>query len=382
MAEKLPPLPVPRSTGGRLLYALVAIVLPVPCFLLADGLRPEWQSGRLADYAALLLGTSITFFFAPFLAYAALCLALLLIAPQRFARSLAVRLGIYGGFLLALQYAVLVALSLSEAGPLLPVGAALALCAAPPGLVWIYRQIERRLGEKATRLIVFGLVCASVVLGGLASLLSGGGGLIIALALLVAGLPFWCLDIAAIVSFRLIRDYERQRDLSAWHIVGPLAWLGAYGVAWRMAVARMLEAYAALPTHPPECYIATAAARGHPRLVHSWPAAAQDGRYFRANRQLQRLKCAELALRAAWPAGHRRLRRAYDTLGPRLARRLRCPLLADGAYLLLKPVEWAAWAALRALLPDVGRIANRLYIGRDSARVSWRRKKTCPRSNP
>lgn len=41
------------------------------------------------------------------------------------------------------------------------------------------------------------------------------------------------------------------------------------------------------------------------------------------------------------------MRRVYDYIGPRLARRLVHPLLADAAYLLLKPFEWLGWEIVR-----------------------------------
>ncbi len=323
----------------------------------------------------------MTPFFAPFLAYAAACLGLLLLRPQ-FARSFIVRLGIYGGTILALQYVILVGLGCSAGGAFLPIVATLVLGAAPPALHWAYRQAQRRRGEKAARLAAVGLVCAAICLIGVASLLSYGTGVFIALAVILYGLPTWCLEIGALTSYRLLHDYELPARASAWSILGPLAWLGAYGAAWRWAVVRMLEAYADLPAYPPQCYIATAAAHGHPRLVGSWAAASHDGRPFRANRQLQRFKCAELALQAAWPSGHRRLRRIYNTLGPRLARRLHRPFLADGAYLLLKPAEWAAWALLRALVPEGEEMASRLYSSGDEPRViADKGEKPCPHSN-
>ncbi len=65
------------------------------------------------------------------------------------------------------------------------------------------------------------------------------------------------------------------------------------------------------------------------------------------NSQTRTLKCAELILREACPRLHRVLRGAYDAVGPVLARRLTHPLLADTAYLALKPFEWLARAVVR-----------------------------------
>jgi len=355
------PLPVPHAIGARVLYGLVTVVLPAICFLLGDLLKPEWQSGHTSAYASILLGPWATVFFAPLLAYAVICLVLLLVAPQRFAQFFAVRLGIYGGFFLALQYAVLLGIAMSGSKPFLAILGGLFLCAAPLGIRWIYRLAEQKFGRKTTWLILLVLGVLGAILIAVMSLLTYGAPLVPIAMLILAGAPFWCLEIAAFVSFRLLRDYEFKARLTTWQIVGPLAWLGAFGGAWRFAVIKMGEVYASLPPQPPECYVATAAAKGHPRLVRSWPAAARDGRPFRANRQLQRLKCAELALQAAWPAGHHHLRRAYDTLGPHLARRLHHPLLADAAYLLLKPAEWGTWVVLRALIPEIDALAGRIY---------------------
>jgi hypothetical protein len=354
-------LPVPRAIGARVVYGVVTVVLPASCFLLGDLLKPEWQSGLPSAYASILLGPWATVFFAPLLAYAVICLLLLLAAPRRFAPFFGVRLGIYGGFFLALQYAVLLGITISGSKPLPLILGGLFLCAAPLGIRWVYRIAQQKFGRRTVGLVLLVLGILVAVLIAVTSLFTYGAPLIPIAMLILAGAPFWCLEIAAFVSFRLLRDYEFKARLTAWHVVGPLAWLGAWGVAWRFAVLKMWEVYAPLPPQPPQCYVATAAAKGHPRFVRSWPAATQDNRPFRVNRQLQRLKCAELALQAAWPAGHRRLRQAYDNIGPRLACRLHHPLLADAAYLLLKPVEWGTWAALRTLIPEINALASRVY---------------------
>jgi hypothetical protein len=96
--------------------------------------------------------------------------------------------------------------------------------------------------------------------------------------------------------------------------------------------------------------VASAAANGHPGFVKSETVSAADGRRVRVNRQLRVLKAGELAMRAVAPGLHRGLRRMYDVVAPPIARRLRNPYLADAAYLLLKPAEWAAAWVLAGLL--------------------------------
>ncbi len=79
------------------------------------------------------------------------------------------------------------------------------------------------------------------------------------------------------------------------------------------------------------------------------------------NGQLQYLKLAEIALRTLAPRLHRACRGVYDIFGPAFAREIKSPFMADLAYLTLKPVEWAARAALGAIVPDADALARRLY---------------------
>jgi hypothetical protein len=124
----------------------------------------------------------------------------------------------------------------------------------------------------------------------------------------------------------------------------------------------MFELYAALPPQPPpDCYIATAAAQGHPRVVGSRLVRWADGKSMQVNGQLQVLKFAELALLAVKPHWHTALRKMYDVVGKSLARRIRNPFLADIAYLLLKPSEWLARWLLKMIVPEVDALTEKIY---------------------
>ena len=124
----------------------------------------------------------------------------------------------------------------------------------------------------------------------------------------------------------------------------------------------MLQEYAKLPKTPPgNCYICTAAARGHRRLVRSEERLLPGGTVRRVNDQTRYFKAAELLLAAVSPGGHRLCRRIYDCLGPRLAALLIHPVVADVAYLSLKPLEWAVRAGLALLLPECHASIKRLY---------------------
>ena len=73
------------------------------------------------------------------------------------------------------------------------------------------------------------------------------------------------------------------------------------------------------------------------------------------------LKAAELLLAGISPTAHRVCRRIYDLIGPKLAATLIHPLLADAAYLTLKPAEWLSRVALALLLPGRREAIRRIY---------------------
>jgi hypothetical protein len=100
---------------------------------------------------------------------------------------------------------------------------------------------------------------------------------------------------------------------------------------------------------PTGCYVVTAATRGHRRLVRPLREERRGDGFVLVNRQLIVLRELEARWAASWPRSHAVARRAYDTIGPAVARRLRSPWAADAAYLSLKPLEWAAawWIARR-----------------------------------
>jgi hypothetical protein len=82
---------------------------------------------------------------------------------------------------------------------------------------------------------------------------------------------------------------------------------------------------------------------------------------IRVTRQLQNLKCAEIAIMALNPHLHTQLRRIYDYIGPPLAAQLTNPFLADLAWLMLKPVEWVAMLAIKVIVPEISTYAQRFY---------------------
>jgi len=101
--------------------------------------------------------------------------------------------------------------------------------------------------------------------------------------------------------------------------------------------------YEALPNKAPaDCFVVTAAARGHEFFVGPFIKVKHNGRIRRANRQLITLWQFETLWRDGAPLSHALFRCVYNRFGPVLARRIASPWLADLAHLAIKPVELLA----------------------------------------
>lgn len=351
------PLPFPQSVWARILYGLFLVVTPILGFLATELFLPEWQDGELISYIILLLSPPASLLFLPLLLYSVVAYVFLLVSPRGFSRQFFVRLGVYAGVLLALHFTILSAIFLfnlptfSWALPVLWILPFVVAKAFPWAVGnWGTGTVVIALGGLFAAFIGIAAVATSMIWTPFMYLLAG----------LTIAAPFWIFLMYLRAASWLFTNHETRLDLPRG--LGVAAWLAGYGVAWRFAVLKMYELYAALPPQPPaDCYIATAAAHGHPRLVRSRLVLRADGTWMRVNPQLQTLKCAELALMATRPRLHRLLRRGYDSLGKPLARRIRNPFAADVAYLCLKPFEWTARGVLRLLLHDIDSIAGSMY---------------------
>ncbi len=354
----------------RAYLLLAGVVLPIGCFAASADRYPlaeEWQSGAWHATLSQVPSGRCAWPFYPLLACAMLCIALLAVRPIRFAPVFAVRFGLYTGILLALQFTCIQAIAMtSPDGP----GEAIVACAvgiaaagAPIFVGWLISLVpwrrmfdagRRHVAPAAARSTLLTVVAVGVLL---VILLAGLANVAItALFVALAGAPAltlaayaWASRVAWTVSHRSDEEDEAVGHLR-W--IAPVAWLAMFVGAWRLSMAAAVAEYAKLPTSAPGCYVATAAARGHRRFVRSRLVRDDRGGTFAVNEQLRRLKCAEILLRASSPELHRHLRRAYDHIGPRLARFLGPPLAADVAYVLLKPIEGLALVLLRAALPD------------------------------
>ncbi len=361
--QVMPPLPVPQSFFWRIAQGLVVTLLSLFAFIAVSILKPEWQDGRFSSYIALLLSPEASWIFAPLIIFSALSmLTLLLDNTSKQAQAFWVRLGVYTGTLLALQFTILALIAVGG-GTIIVVGLWLGTLIAWYALRWASQKI----GKKWTMLIVLGLafflyagyILFEVINLGSFSPYMLSNPFFFLIGFLVGSAPFWTLLIMSTTSYRLLKHYETRFTLPRG--LGVLAWLGGFSASWSLAILRTLQLYSELPTQPPDCYIATAAANGHPRFVGSQEVTLASGARMRVNTQLQRLKCAELALKAVAPHLHGLLRAVYDTLGRPLARRMTHPVVADAAYLLLKPFEWISIFVLRRIVPEINIHAQKLY---------------------
>ena len=352
--DKIQDTPIPLSWSGRLLYGYATILMPIVSFIIAfgDTLTPDWQSGNFDAYILIMLGGTVSRYFYPFLAYSIVCMLLLLTAPARFSKYFIVRLGIYTGTILSLQYAILLGITVAHISFYSFVAGGILL---PLGIKWLCEEV----GTRKLIYIIVGLVSSFWLIWVFVNR-DVYQPLLFILIIMLAMAPCWCLILSILVSVRLIKNYEFSLPRTIYGL-GLFAWLLPFIGAWRIAILKTLEVYASLPTSQPDCYFATVAAKGHPQFVKSKPIVIENGSVTWINAQLRYFKCAELTLMAICPSGHKVFREIYAVFGIPLMRILDHPLLADLIYITLKPIEWGAKVLLRVLLPDVDEVAKKIY---------------------
>lgn len=349
-----PPMVV-EALWKRFLFGVFVIIAPIFNFSLIELLEPEWQDGKLSSYINLFLFPEASLWFFPLLAYAVLSYILLLWDTERYAKSFTIRLGIYTGTFLALQYSFLAMTGLDTPSSYFYI---LLIYFSP----LLFARFHRWLISKWKAAFVNGILLGLGVVGLIAAMILMDNPLSPFMLLLIcAGVsaPFWSFLIALQASRWLLKYHETKLTLARG--LGIFAWVSAYAFALRFNILKMFELYNALPTEPPNCYIATAAANGHPRIVRSQEVRLTNGKTMRVNRQLQKLKAVEIVLMGVSGTGHRMMRRLYDVIGKRLAERIRNPLLADVAYLILIPVEFVLFFVLKLMIPEIQTLSERLY---------------------
>lgn len=344
--------PLLDKAWKRVLFGLFVVAAPIFNFSFIELLKPEWQDGNFSSYIELFLLPEASLWLFPLLAYAVLSYILLLWDTERYAKSFIVRLGIYTGMVIAFQYSFLTLFAF-------PIIHYIALIYVSP---IILSKIYQWLTSKWRPSTINGIILWICIIGlSVSSIVSEGHVTPFVFIILFFGIgnPFWSFLIALQASRWLWKYHETKPTLPRG--LGIFAWLSAYAFALRFNILKMYELYNALPTAPPDCYIATAAAKGHPRFVGSRMVTLASGKTMRVNRQLQRLKAVEIAWMGVSAPSHRWMRFFYDVIGRRLAAFIQNPILADVAFVLLIPVEWISFFVLKLVIPEIQSISGNLY---------------------
>jgi hypothetical protein len=200
--------------------------------------------------------------------------------------------------------------------------------------------LENRMAQSVNHSIVLGLFTGAIVASvcfvfGLATTVSQP-----------SGIMFWLLVPFYIAVWHGVRAAQWMRNSG----FGPRSYLlTACGSIpfWIGSMIWSRRIYESLPNNPPECFVVTAAARGHESIVGPFFEINHGSRLRRANRQLITLWQFEALWRDCAPLSHALFRRAYNRLGPVVARRITSPGMADLAHLAIKPVELLAALAVK-----------------------------------
>ena len=369
-----------QKTGAWLLVC-AGVVAPIICFGVATiggGAVLEnsgWQDGEIATYASLLMSSPTVVIFSPFLFYCVYSLICLLWSWEEGKERFVVRFGIYSGFPLAAQYCWIIYcrnFTLPEYIFRFVPGIGLLAGVTVLGIVivvvtklafsWSVKKYGWNVPLAVLAILLFLYVFFSIIIG-------KEEFLVVPFAVpfiyaLVLG-PFWSLCIYTGYTLALLYARRKIRfQFGLKRAFAVVTWIAGYFAAWRISVDLMLVEYAKLPKEAPQnCFVATAAARGHSGFVKGCEVKTRSGECIRVSQQMQILKGAELLLRAIFPRAHRLLRRFYNHFGPKLASHISTPWRADAAYLALKPAEWLALVVFKMLLNHNSRTASisRLY---------------------
>lgn len=317
----------------KIVGVLVGLILTWACFHFGFAFDPRWQSGKFSDYVAIMFMPVGTWPFWIFIVYSFICMMALFSSAEKSSRYIWVRIGLYNGVIVSLQYMFLMLLMQHDGEFLLFIfliwlGGDLILILFMLGLRKLTNWLSWQRASIILSPIVVGIILVFHKIG------------YDALVFVLFWGPFGSFTIYLWLSIFVWKEANQSPAKLPAKIFGWIGWLSAYLVAWRIAVHSAMAYYATLPTEPPDCYIATAAARGHAALVKSENIVWGNGTVARINNQVRYLKGTELFFKTVFPNLHRLVRKTYDTIGPMAAKHCKTAFGADMAYLTLKPAEW------------------------------------------
>lgn len=361
--------PKHRLSGqARFKMLVTGVVLPTLALLVSSGgalvAWPHWQSGEVDQYVATLLGWPGYGAFLPLILFSMTALIVWL-WRDRMLQYFVVRLGLYTGVVLTIQFFVLLVLAEPKVLWMLLAAAATfgaGQAAVVFGVAYMIRNARRfsiRFLLIVTTVVAIAIALIKTYAGG-NDIAEAGMGIPLAGGVGAPVLSLITMARAAICASKTGRSqWCKKSERLVWGVMlSWLGWLTCYFVAWRIAIDVMLQEYSQLPVTRPGCYVASAAAHGHPRWVRSkWV----EGISMPVNNQLRHLKFLEITIKIAFPRLHCHVRIMYDCVGPRLAKFCRrSRWLSDAAFLLLMLPEAVA-IAIRVLLRIPADRVNGLY---------------------
>ena len=337
------PLSVPRRIRwflGGVLYPVIALVMVAVDHSIATPAQ-MWQDGQWSTWYALMLDPRVHWPAYPWLLVSTIALMCLLIR-SRSGDHVIVRVGVFTGVVWSIAFVVI----LMGATSIISWFMAAIVAVVQFGLIEAARRVRRRFSirDLVVATLIAALIFTGLSLRGLRGeqlawlflpvfLVGGAAGPLAMLTYVQAA--FWLIN-------------RHRTGMTAWWFDAAVGLVpAAGGVGSGYAISRYADAaYAALPTTQPQCFVVTAASRGHSR----WVGCRIDGGVRYSNAQLIHLKQFERDLMTDYPRIHHRLRRVYDRVGPPLAHIIsRSMWFADVAYVILKPIEWTAvvWLSIR-----------------------------------
>lgn len=291
----------------------------------------------------VLLATPTIYAFFPLVAFSMTSLVCWSFAPFVFSKHRWVRVGLCSGVVVSLTLCI----ALVYVVAFISQFAALFVA---PGLmlsVWTVQQVVRKRFSILFIMILttaiaalLSIAVATVEQGDLFEFFGGTYLFTVAATPTLCVITFLRTSVAAsVVNARLAFRDEVNPSRWAW-LAAWGTWLAGYAATWKVALEIEAVEYAKLPTTNPNCFVCSAAARGHASLVGSERCGD-----LVVNSQMKRLKLLEFAIQLAFPRSHRVIRRVYNLVGPRLAIICRRNVwFADIAFLFFKPLEWIALA--------------------------------------
>ena len=322
----------------RCLLFVTGVILPLlgivaTYFGLKGSIGPLFQGGSWA-YAAVLLSWPCLMVMSGLIGYCVVCLGSVVCVPRARAYSIA-RFGTYTGVALSGVYLVIATVA---------AGIAPWIAAAFAGIILVFFfYIAGEVARYWRRFSILQLIVLMTLLCVLAATVSyldwqGGTQRLLGLALMLtlAGTPTLTFLSYLITAVYVWRDNYVPTSSVPTRVALWFAIVAVWSESWRSSIDIMLVEYSMLPTNP-NCYVCSAAARGHARFVRA--ERCSDG--TSVNMQMRRCKFLEICLAACLPRVHQKVRKLYDATGPRLAACCgRSVWLADFSYVALKPFEW------------------------------------------